>query len=119
MVSKGYRDLVVWQKAMDLVDRIYQVSDPFPNQENFGLTAQMRRCAVSIPSNIAEGQSRNSEKEFLRFLNIALGSLAELDTQTEIALRQGFLNAEQSATIINQIRDVRKMIYGLIKSLKN
>jgi four helix bundle protein len=118
MASKSYRDLIVWQKAMDLVDQVYFVSGDFPREENFGLTGQIRRCAVSIPSNIAEGQGRNSQKEFQRFLKIALGSLAELDTQLEIAMRQGYLQQEQHQSFEDQIGEVRRLLYGLLRSMR-
>ena len=82
---RSYQDLVAWQKAMDLVTKIYQVSHKFPREEIFALTSQLRRAAVSVPSNIAEGQGRNSTKEFRQFLAISLGSVAELETQLIIA----------------------------------
>ena len=81
MVSKDYRDLLVWQKAMDLVEEIYSLTEDFPDQEIFGLTQQIKRAAISIPSNIAEGQGQSSKKAFNRFLIIAQGSLNELETQ--------------------------------------
>lgn len=117
MVSKGYRDLVVWQNAMDLVDQIYQITRSFPKDENFGLTSQIRRSAISIPSNIAEGHGRSSPKEFRRFLRMALGSLAELDTQLEIALRQAYITPDQSESLSTAITQLRKMLHGLIRSL--
>lgn len=87
MQSSGYRDLIVWQKSMDLVVLIYKLTKEFPDEEKFGLTSQMRRCTVSIPSNIAEGSRRRGEREFRHFLLIAYGSGAELETQLEIAER--------------------------------
>lgn len=95
MGARSYRDLTVWQKAIQLVAMVYGVTKAFPPEENFGLTNQMRRCAVSIPSNIAEGQGRSSSKDFERFLRISLGSLAELDTQMEISKRLGFVVNEK------------------------
>jgi four helix bundle protein len=86
-VVKSFRDLEVWQIGLDLVETVYRLTAHFPKSELFGLTAQMRRAAVSIPSNIAEGQARSSSKEFLHFLSYALGSLAELETQLELAVR--------------------------------
>ena len=118
-MGSSYRDLLVWQKAMELVNQVYSVTDDFPQNELFGLTSQIRRSAVSIPSNIAEGHGRNSNKEFLRFIYIALGSLAELDTQTEIATRQQMLTEAQATSIFQQITETRKMLYGLANSLKN
>jgi len=116
--NKSFRDLVVWQKAIDLVDEIYLQTGTFPTEENFGLKSQIRRSAVSIPSNIAEGQGRGTPKEFMRFLNIVLGSLAELDTQIEIALRQKMIGMDEGKLIIEQIIEIRKMTYGLINNLK-
>jgi four helix bundle protein len=117
MGSKSYRDLLVWQKGIDLVKEIYLLSDQFPNQEIYGLTNQIRRAAVSIPSNIAEGQGRNNNKEFRRYLKIALGSIAEIDTQLEISRSLGFITNEQTNQFQNKITDLRRMIYGLIKNL--
>jgi four helix bundle protein len=94
MGARSYRDLTVWQKAIGLVELVYKETSSFPPDESYGLCNQMRRCAVSIPSNIAEGQGRNSHKEFKRFLRIALGSLAELDTQLEISLRLGYVDED-------------------------
>src|SRR5271154_4345955 len=92
-MAKSYRDLEVWRLGLDLVEIIYRSTAEFPKSEIFGLAAQMRRAAVSIPSNIAEGQARTSSKEFLHFLSIALGSLAELATQLELANRLGYMEA--------------------------
>ena len=85
-MGNSYRDLVVWQKSMELTKKIYTITKDFPKEEVYGLTSQIRRSAVSIPSNIAEGKGRNSDKEFVRFLQISLGSLYELQTQFELAL---------------------------------
>ena len=117
MTSKGYRDLQVWQEAIVLVESIYTATKHFPKQETYGLTNQMQRCVISIPSNIAEGHGRNSSNEFRRFLYISLGSLAELDTQLEIAKRLGYLEPGESDTLDKKIVQLRKMLYGLIKSL--
>jgi four helix bundle protein len=87
---KSFRDLDVWRLSLDLAEAVYQCTASFPKSELFGLTAQMRRAAVSVPSNIAEGRARSSTKEFLQFLSIALGSLAELETQFELAVRLGY-----------------------------
>jgi four helix bundle protein len=86
-----HKDLDVWKKGMELVERVYSMSRAFPDSERYGLTSQIRRAAVSIPSNIAEGAARKSDKELLQFLSIAIGSLAELETQYLIAIRLGFL----------------------------
>jgi len=87
MEIKSYKDLIVWQKAMELVVIIYKVTDTFPDSEKYGLVSQMRKCSISIPSNIAEGRRRGSRKEYQHFLRIAFGSGAELETQTEIVKR--------------------------------
>ena len=91
---RSYRDLVAWQKAMELVTKIYQVSHKFPREEVFGLTSQLRRAAVSVPSNIAEGQGRSSRKEFLYFSGNAKGSLSEVETQILIARNLGYIGDE-------------------------
>ena len=85
---RSFRDLLVWQKAMDLADSVYDVTAVFPKEEVYGMVSQLRRAAVSIPSNIAEGQGRNSTGEFLHFLGIAFGSLCEVETQIELSLRR-------------------------------
>ena len=110
MASKSYRDLIVWQKSMDLVDQVYVLTKGFPNEEIFGLTNQIRRSAVSIPSNISEGQGRSSKKDFERFLKIALGSAAELDTQMEIAFRQEYLKEDEFMKMNEQVQEIRKML---------
>ncbi len=116
-VISSHKQLVVWQKGMSLVDVIYQVSKNFPANEQFGLTAQMRRCAVSIPSNIAEGRVRTTTKDYVHFLHIALGSTVELDTQLEIALRQGFIEKVAYNETASLITEVGKMLSASISSL--
>jgi four helix bundle protein len=112
-----YRDLVAWQKAMDLAERIYRETAGFPLEERYGLTAQMRRAATSIPSNIAEGQGRrSSDDEFVRFLRIALGSLCELETQLELSLRLKMISAEQLSDVRPPAEEVGRLINGLIRS---
>jgi four helix bundle protein len=112
-----YRDLVVWQKAMDLVEQIYRCTLSYPVEERYGLTSQMRRAAVSVPSNIAEGQGRRStDIEFVRFLGIALGSLCELETQLEVSRRLKLVTSEQSASLQTSIEEVGRMLNGLIRS---
>jgi len=91
-MGNSYRDLVVWQKSMELTKKIYMITKDFPKEEVYGLTSQIRRCAVSIPSNIAEGKGRNSDREFVRFLQISLGSLYELQTQFELALSFNYIS---------------------------
>ncbi len=112
---KSHKDLKVWQESMELVIQIYKISEGFPDHEIYGLSSQIRRAAVSIPSNIAEGAGRKSNKEFMRFLYISLGSLSEVETQLEISQRLGYINDNE---IINKkIYFIRNMISGLIKRL--
>lgn len=113
----NYRDLIVWQKAMTLTENVYRYTTDFPRDERFGLTSQMRRAAVSIPSNIAEGQGRrSSDDELIRFLQIALGSLCELQTQLDLSFRLGFLNADQSTALRPATEEVGRLLNGLIRS---
>lgn len=115
-MTVGYERLDVWQKGMGLAVEVYGMARGLPAEERFSLADQMRRCAVSIPSNIAEGAARASKKEFVQYLYIALGSASELDTQIQIAQRVGYL---QDITILRQdILAVKKMINALITSLK-
>ena len=115
--SQNYRDLQVWQKGIALVKEIYLLTEKFPKQETYGLASQIQRAAVSVPSNIAEGQARDSEREFHRFLRIALGSLAEIDTQLELAKQLAYINVNESSTANKLVLELRKMLYGLINSL--
>ena len=110
---RSHRDLGVWQKSMDMVECVYALTTQFPEPEMYGLTAQLRRSAVSVPSNIAEGAARGSGKDFQRFLHVALGSVAELETQLLIAQRLKFVTEPPMA----QLDEVRKMLLGLIRSL--
>src|SRR5690349_1436813 len=96
----NFRELIVWQKTMDLAELIYQSTRAFPKDELYGMVSQMRRAAVSIPSNIAEGQARNTTGEFIQFLGYAHGSLAELETQTELAGRFNWLNVDERQRLI-------------------
>ena len=111
-----FKELEVWQKAIDAVVGIYQLSALFPEIEKFGLTNQMRRAAVSIPSNIAEGSARHHPKDFIHFLRIADGSAAEVETQLIIASKLGYI--DQCNTLTNDLVVIRKMLAGLIKSLR-
>ena len=115
-MEKSHKRLDVWQKSFTLAKSIYEVTGVFPPEEKYGLISQMRRAAVSIPSNIAEGAARYSDKEFIPFLYIALGSLAELETQIILVTDFGFL---KNNDILKKITSVRKMLVGLIKYLKN
>jgi four helix bundle protein len=113
----GYRDLKVWQAAMQLAEDVYRLTAQFPKHETYGLASQLQRSAVSLPSNIAEGQGRNSRKEFHHFLGIALGSLAELETQLILAQHLDYLTEEQISTALQNADEIGKMLKGLQKSL--
>ncbi len=117
-MSVSYKDLVAWQQAMDLVELIYQASARWPQSELYGLVSQVRRAAVSIVSNIAEGQGRNSRGEFLQFLGNAKGSLLETETQVLVAQRLKYLNEEEARRILDKIDRVSRLLYGLMDSLK-
>ena len=112
---RTHKDLDVWKLGIELVEKIYKATTGFPKEEIYGLTSQMRRAAVSIPSNIAEGAARNSEKEFIQFLYISLGSLSELETQVIIANKIGYLD---SLDMINSIEILRKKLLNFIKYVK-
>lgn len=116
---KCHEDLDVWQKAVDLSVRVYAVTRSFPSEEKFGLSSQMRRAAVSIASNIAEGAARQGPKEFVQFLSIASGSVAELDTQVIICRKLGLGHEEQWQTLRSSVKDISKMLQGLIRSVKS
>ena len=116
--SKAFRDLKVWQRSMDLVERIYQVSAAFPKDERFGLTAQIRRAAVSVPSNIGEGSRRKKRNAFLNHLDIALGSQAEVEVQLEIAQRLHFLKPADYKETQVAVEEIGRMLNGLIVSLQ-
>ena len=117
-MSRGFRDLLVWQKAMRLAVSIYRLSKEFPREEIYGITSQMRRSAVSIPSNIAEGHGRLNAKEFGQFLGIARGSTYELQTQLELARELRMGDPGQIATLLELAEEVGRMIHALIISLK-
>src|SRR5687767_1525126 len=114
----SFRDLQVWQRAMDLVEDIYKVTKLFPRDERFGLTAQIRRAAVSIPSNIGEGKRRKRRKPLLNHLDIALGSQGEVEVQVEIAKRVGYLTASDYRRLAARVEEVGRMLNGLIASLE-
>ena len=115
---RNYRELIVWQKAMDLVELVYQATKQFPKEELYGLTSQVRRSAVSIPSNIAEGQARKSTAEFLNFLSIANGSRAEMETQILLAQRLNYVTSDTAQHILNLSEEVNRLLNGLMNSLK-
>ena len=116
-MGRSYKDLVAWQKAMDLVRATYRSTASFPKEEQFGLTSQLRRASVSIPSNIAEGQGRLSEKEFRYFLGQARGSLMEVETQLQIAQNLGYLQAEQMKELLSVCAEVGRVLNGLLASI--
>ena len=113
----GYREIKVWRLAMELAEEVYKLCVEFPRQEVYGLTSQLQRAAVSIPSNIAEGQARNSSKEFNHFLGIARGSLAELETQIMLAQRLDYLSTEKANLTLEKAEEIGKMLKGLQKSI--
>ncbi len=115
---RDFKDLIVWQKAMELVVEVYILVKKLPKEELFALSDQIRRAAISIPSNIAEGQGRNSTKEYIHFLAIAKGSKAELETQLLLCVKINYLEDSEIETVINLIHEVGKMINALQKSLK-
>ena len=117
MKSSDFRELKVWQKAMDLTVEVYSIVKLLPREEAYALSEQIRRSVVSIPSNIAEGQGRETMKEFIRFLSIARGSLRELSTQLEICERVKYLSDEQTATAKSLIEEIDKMLNALSNSL--
>ncbi|MBL8865053.1 MAG: four helix bundle protein [Planctomycetia bacterium] len=117
MAVQNYKDLVAWQKAMELVVEIYQTTAASPNGERYGLTNQVRRAAVSIPSNIAEGQGRGPSQDFVRFLCVARGSLQEVDTQIILATRLGYLPQDDCDRLSERIIEPAKIINGLIRSI--
>jgi len=115
---KSFHDLVAWQKSMELVTETYKVSQKFPKEEIFGLTSQIRRAAVSIPSNIAEGRGKSSAGEFQQFLYHAKGSLAEVETQIIIAINLGYLATEEVSHIMELIARVGRLLHGLLSAIK-
>ena len=116
-MPKPHHNLDVWKESIELVKLIYKITKAFPSDERFGLVSQMRRAAVSIPSNIAEGAARNSKKEFNKFLNIAQGSASELETQIIISRELTLIDTRVSDDLINKLDHVSKMIIGLQRSL--
>lgn len=117
MMRLSFKDLKIWQKGIELVDIVYEVTSGFPKEEFFGLSVQSRRSAVSIPSNIAEGSQRTSDKEFANFIRIAKGSLAELLTQMIIAKRRRYLQTEQEKRIFDRMNELDKMLYVFLAKL--
>ena len=114
---KTFRDLQVWQKAMVLVKQVYRGTIGFPKEETYGLTSQMRRCAVSIPSNIAEGHGRHATGDYVRFLRMSIGSLYELQTQLEIAKDLGYLTINNFGPLNDQTFELERMLTALVRKL--
>ena len=116
---RSHRDLIVWQKAIDLAERVYENTRCFPREETYGLTSQIRRAVTSIPANIAEGQGRRSKKEFQQFLGHARGSLLELDTHLELAFRFRYLSDSTIKLLQIQMQEVGRLLNGLLRSLND
>jgi four helix bundle protein len=114
----SHRQLKVWNVGLEIAERIYRVTAGFPKHETYGLSSQMQRAAVSVPSNIAEGHARDSTKEFLHHISIAFGSLAELDTQLELSKRLGYSGAQDPNDLPARLTELGKMLSGLQRSLK-
>jgi len=113
-----YKDLIVWQKAIELVSDVYSITKTFPSEEKFGIVSQLNRAAVSIPSNIAEGWGRESSKNYLQFLRIARGSIMELETLIIISKNLGYIEKEKQELIANRAEEVSKILQGLIKGIQ-
>ena len=118
-MAQSYRDLLTWRKAMGLVTNIYRATRAFPREEVYGLTAQLHRAAISVPSNIAEGQARHSRREFHRFLTTARGSLAEVETQLQIASAVGYLGDECVEALLAEAGEIGRMLNGLLTSVQS
>ena len=117
MPIRNYTDLIAWQKAMALAESVYRATKTMPREEPYGLTSQMRRAAVSIPSNIAEGQGRRTDGEFLHMLSISHGSVRELETQAMLAQRLAFLRDDHSRVVLEQCSEVGRLLNGLMNSI--
>jgi four helix bundle protein len=117
MAVTHYRELIAWQKAVEMVCTIYKLTSSFPADERFGLTNQLRRAAISIPSNIAEGQGRGVSRDFGRYLRMANGSRQEVETQIAIAHRLGYLDQERTASVLSDLEELGRIISGLLRSI--
>lgn len=113
-----FKNLMIWNRSVDLAANVYKLTSYFPDEEKYGLTNQIRRCAISIGSNIAEGAGRNSNKEFRRFLSISYGSLYELETQIIIAYKLGFTSLDKTEIFCKEINELQKMVYTFSKKLR-
>ncbi len=117
-MGQHFKDLVVWQKAMEMVTEVYKLTDSFPKREVYSLTDQIRGAAVSVPSNIAEGQAHHNNREFVHFLRHSSGSLAELETQLHIAERLGYADTTSVERILQRVNEVGRILNGLIGSIR-
>lgn len=117
-MGESYKELIAWQKAMDLAATIFEVTARFPREQMYVLAAQLQRAALSVPSNIAEGQARYSQREFYRFLSTARGSLAEVETQLLIAQRLGFLNKTDAARLLSAVAELSRILNALAAAIK-
>ena len=115
---RPHRRLDVWKRSIDLAKKIYRICEQFPSNEQYGLASQIRRAAISIASNIAEGAARSGKKEFIQFINIAQGSASELDTQIELAMQLGYVENQTYEDIIAELTVISKQMYGLAKTVK-
>jgi len=118
VAGRSYKDLLVWQRAMNLVTNVYNLIKTFPKEEIYGLSGQLRRAIVSVPSNIAEGQGRDSVKEFIHYLSISYGSLMEVETQLQIAANLGYLKQVEVDKLLEQTAEVGRLLNGLSRSLR-
>jgi four helix bundle protein len=116
---KTFRDLLIWQKSMNLVTEIYQLTNSFPKEEIYGLSSQIRRSAISIPSNIAEGYGRDGNSDYLRFLNISISSLFEIQTQLEISYNLKYINQIQFNKTNGESREIERMLSAFIRKIKD
>ena len=116
--AKRHSDLIAWQKAMELVEAVYKMTKTFPKEELYGLTSQLRRSVVSVPSNLAEGHSRSGSREFLHRVSIAHGSLSEVETQVEIAFRLGYIDDAERDRIFKMSAETGRIVNGLFQSLE-
>jgi len=118
MAIGSHKNLDVWKKSMDLVTQVYSLTKTFPKEELYGLSSQMRRAAISIPSNLAEGRSKRTTRDYIRVANMSYGSASELETQLIIAKNLGFAAEDQLNAVINELTEIGKMLYGLVTSLE-
>lgn len=118
MAIQSHRDLIVWQRGVELTTECYSITRQFPEHERFGLASQLQRAASSVPANIAEGKARGTTKAFLNFLTVADGSLAEVDTHLEVAARLGYMSHDQKQALLERVNELGRMLTGLRKSVR-